>query len=59
MHLLVLGQGHQGVHNFKLQLCISLDYKSLSHGKSKASKMECYILLFKAGSKKELKYTVG
>lgn len=59
MHSLFLGQGHQGVHNFKIQLCISLDYKRLAHGKSKASKIEHSILLFKAGSKKELKYTVG
>lgn len=42
-----LGQEHERVHNLKMQAHISLGCKSCLHGKSKASKFDCYIVLYK------------
>lgn len=38
------------VHNFRLYLCISLDYRSWWDEKSKASKTDCYTALLKVAS---------
>jgi len=48
IHVVLLGQGHGGVHNWRLQLHIKLGCKSWLHGKHNASKVGCYIVLLKA-----------
>lgn len=54
---ITLGQGHGRIYNLRFQLYISFSCKSWLHGKSKASKVGCYIVLLKAG--KQCEYTVG